>query len=320
MNHWKAIVVALLTCCSGVMAQEARELEGTISMSGAWALYPMAVKWAEEYQKLHPKVRFDISAGGAGKGMTDVLSDAVGIGLVSREINPAELEKGAFPIAVVKDAVIPMINIKNPAYNDLMKKGAKADTLAGIWMHGNVTKWSQLTGTDIDAPIHPFTRSDACGAAETWVKYLGGKKQEDLKAKGLIAVYGDPGLGEAVRRDPLAIGYNNVNFAYDANTGKPVAGLAVLPLDVNTNGVIDKGEAFYDTQKELIAAIGRGDFPSPPARDLYFVTRGKPTSGLVVDFTLWTLKDGQKFVDSAGYISLPAEKLAAQIKRLELNP
>ena len=43
-------------------------LEGTISMSGAFALYPLANKWAEEFQKLHPDVRFNISAGGAGKG------------------------------------------------------------------------------------------------------------------------------------------------------------------------------------------------------------------------------------------------------------
>lgn len=317
MKRWKTALVVLLTCCSGTSAQETRELEGTISMSGAWALYPMAIKWAEEFQKLHPKVRFDISAGGAGKGMTDVLSDAVGIGLVSREINPAELEKGAFPIAVVKDAVIPMINVRNPAYRDLLKKGVKVETLAGIWIQGNVTRWSQLTGTDLKAPIHAFTRSDACGAAETWAKYLGGKRQEDLKAKGVIGVYGDPGLGEAVRRDPVAIGYNNVNFAYDAKTGKPVAGLDVLPLDVNTNGVIDETESFYGTQKELIAAIGRGDFPSPPARDLYFVTRGKPTRSLVVDFVLWALKDGQKFVDEAGYICLPAEKINAQIGKLK---
>ena len=45
--------------------QRIEELKGTITLSGAWALYPMAVKWAEEFQKLHPKVRIDIGAGGA---------------------------------------------------------------------------------------------------------------------------------------------------------------------------------------------------------------------------------------------------------------
>lgn len=51
-----------------------RELQGEIQLSGAFALYPMAVKWAEEFRKIHPKVRIDISAGGAGKGITDALA------------------------------------------------------------------------------------------------------------------------------------------------------------------------------------------------------------------------------------------------------
>ena len=48
----------------------------------------------------HPKVKIDIQAGGAGKGITDVLSKVTDIGLVSRELNPAEFKKGAFAIAV----------------------------------------------------------------------------------------------------------------------------------------------------------------------------------------------------------------------------
>ena len=35
-----------------------RELQGEIQLSGAFALYPMAVKWVEEFRKIHPKVRW----------------------------------------------------------------------------------------------------------------------------------------------------------------------------------------------------------------------------------------------------------------------
>lgn len=70
-------------------------------------MYPMVVKWAEEFQKVYPKVRIDVSAGGAGKGMSDVLSGMVDIGNVSRDIYSAEIEKGAFWVPVTKDAVVP---------------------------------------------------------------------------------------------------------------------------------------------------------------------------------------------------------------------
>ncbi len=82
-------------------------LEGNIAISGAFALYPMMTVWAEEFQKLHPNVNFDVSGGGAGKGMTDTIAGAVDIGMVSRSIKPEEEAQGAYGIAVVKGCGLP---------------------------------------------------------------------------------------------------------------------------------------------------------------------------------------------------------------------
>ena len=46
------------------------------------------------------------------------------------------------------------------------------------------------------------------------------------------------------------------------------------------------------------------------------VTKGKP-SGLVQAFILWTLTDGQKFVDSAGFIALPKAVLDEGIQKIK---
>ena len=53
----------------------------TISVSGAFALFPLMTIWADEYSKLNPAVTFDVQAGGAGKGMTDVLAGAVDVAM-----------------------------------------------------------------------------------------------------------------------------------------------------------------------------------------------------------------------------------------------
>ena len=107
-------LVIMLSGCQGKKTSSNGKLEGTISISGAFALYPLAVKCADEFKKIHPDVKIDISAGGAGKGMTDVLSGMIDLCMVSRGINEAETAKGAWPIAVAKDAVLPTINDKNP--------------------------------------------------------------------------------------------------------------------------------------------------------------------------------------------------------------
>lgn len=287
--------------------------EGTITMSGAWALYPMAVKWAEEFQKIHPQVRIDIAAGGAGKGMADALAGAVDIGNVSREIYPAEIEKGVWWVSVVKDAVVPTINENNPLVEDLLTKGVKREVFFDIWNTGKIKNWGEVVGQNVTHPIHVYTRSDACGAAETWAKYLD-KKQEDLLGVG---VYGDPGLVEAVKKDTLGIGFNNINYAYDVKTKKQIKGISVLPIDLNGNGQIDKDENFYNNRDEIVKAIATGKYPSPPARDLHFVSQSKPQRKIVIEFIRWVLTDGQKYVPESGYINLPKEKLQEQLKRLE---
>ncbi len=154
----------------------------------------------------------------------------------------------------------------------------------------------QPTGT----PINVYTRSDACGAAQTWAAYMGDYFQEDLTG---TAVYGDPGLAEAVIKDSLGIGYNNLNYAYDMTTGKPVMGLAIIPLDLDENGEIDSTEYFYANKNNLTKAIAEGHFPSPPARELNLVTHDS-FKGLTREFIRWILTDGQQYVPEAGYINL----------------
>jgi len=309
-------VLFLLGPCSGqsLPAQKApaQKLAGTITISGAWALYPMVMKWSEEFRKLNPDVRFDISAGGAGKGIADALADMVDIGMVSREIYPAEVQKGAWFIPVTKDAVIPIINHENPLFKELMKKGVKKSALVRIWLDEEPPTWSVLLGGKGGVQVHTYTRSDSCGAAETWALFLG-KKQEDLMG---IGVFGDPGLNEAVRKDALGIGFNNINYAYDTTSLKPMAGTAVLPIDLNGNGRIDTDENFYGDRDAITRAIAEDKYPSPPARDLYFVCKGQPQKRLVAAFMKWVLKDGQKFVGEAGYIGLAGKKVSQALARL----
>jgi phosphate transport system substrate-binding protein len=294
-------------------AQTVKELEGTIRVSGAFALYPMMLKWGEEYQKLHPGVKFDIQAGGAGKGMTDALGGLVDIGMVSRKITTAEEEKGAYWISVTKDAVVPTVNKNNPAIAQLKANGLKREVFEKIFINESIKTWGQATGTGVTDKINVYTRADSAGASESWALYLGKYKQENLKGVG---VNGDSGLVEAVKQDKLGIGYNNIGFAYDANTKKPVEGIEIIPLDLNGNGKIDINESFYGTLDEIVEAIGTGKYPSPPARDLNLVTKGKPI-GIVNDFIKWTLTDGQKFIPEQGYVTLPKSIINDGLKKVE---
>jgi phosphate transport system substrate-binding protein len=295
------------------IAVSTKEPQGRITVSGAFALYPMMLKWADEYTKLHPKVNFDISAGGAGKGMNDAIGGQVDIGMVSRKITTSEEEKGAYWVAVTKDAVVATVNKNNPVLTTLKTNGLTREVFEKIYINGSITTWGQATGTGATNNINVYTRADACGAGEAWALYLGNYKQEKLKGIGVNA---DPGIAEAVKKDNLGIGYNNINFAYDVTTRKPVEGIEIIPIDINENGKIDTEESVYGTLDKLTKAIASGKYPEPPAKDLHFVTKGKPT-GIVQDFIKWTLTDGQKYIPESGYVVLPQDKINAGIKKVE---
>jgi len=304
------ILITMLYIPSGCKQKESKD---NISISGAFALYPLAVKWAEEYQKLHPGITIDISAGGAGKGMTDVLSGMVDLAMFSRSVSSEEVQKGAWYIAVSRDAVLPMVNSNNPHLAALQLRGITQVEFTDIFITKKVTEWNQLTAKPGHDKINVFTRSDACGAAEMWGKYLG-KNQESLLGVG---VFGDPGISDAVKNDQLGIGYNNVIYAFDIKSRKPYPGVNVVPIDINSNGRIDAGENFYSSLDSVMMAIREGKYPSPPARDLYLISKGAPVKESVRSFLEWILTDGQKFVNDAGYVQLKPSQIETEKAKLK---
>jgi len=319
---WVLVLLAMLLAACGPKAtptdvvpaaSPTPALEGTIAISGAFALYPMMTLWGEEFQKIHPGVQFDISAGGAGKGMTDALSGAVDIGMVSRAVKPEEVDKGAYAIAVVKDAVFAVVNANNPVIADLLAIGVTKDTFRKIFITGEIKTWGEVVGKpEITDEIHVYTRSDSCGAADIWAQYMGGKGQADI-AQG-IGVNGDPGLLDAVQKDPLGVGFNNLSFAFDLTTGQIAPSAAIVPLDANANGVADPEEVI-DGLAKATNAVASGSYPMPPARVENLVTNGKPT-GLTQAFIEWILTDGQQFVGQAGYVQLSDDQLAESLAKV----
>jgi phosphate transport system substrate-binding protein len=307
------ISYALLTVLLFSGCASNKKKENTISISGAFALYPLVVQWGEAYKKENPDVRFNISGGGAGKGMADALAGAVDLGMFSREIAQEEKDKGVWWVGLTIDAVVPTISDQNPYLDILKKRGLTRDEFRAVSIEGTVTDWGELLKADNKNEFVVYTRSDACGAAGTWAKYIGGK-QEDLKG---IGIYGDPGLAEAVAKDPAGIAFNNTIFAYDIKTDKKRPGVEVIPIDINGNGTIDPEEDFYESFDSILKAIANGVYPSPPARELYFVSNGKPEKKATLDFIKWTLTEGQKFVKEAGYVPIDQSKIDSYLEKLK---
>jgi phosphate transport system substrate-binding protein len=296
---------------AGAPAQQ--NLSGTISVSGAFALYPMMTVWADEFQKLHPDVQFDVQGGGAGKGMTDTIAGAVDIGMISRSIKPEEESQGIFWVPVTKDAVFPIISDQNPVKDQILARGISQEIFSKIFITGEIKTWGEAIGDpSVTDQINVYTRSDSAGAAEQWAKFSGGKAQDELKG---IGINGEPTMVDTVHKDPLGVGYSNLNSIFDLSSGNMITGIVVPPIDINTNGQAD-AEEIYKVKKDAFTAVANETYPSPPARFENLATKGKP-SGLTLAFIEWILTDGQQYLEQAGYVPLTSEQQADALAKLK---
>jgi len=292
-------LVSVLAGCSGKAGKEVRP---AIRISGAWALYPMMVVWADEYMKIYD-VDIEVTAGGAGKGISDVFSNQSDIGMVSRPLKQEELEQGAFYVAVAKDTVVSIINENNPVYEDIMEKGLSQEELRKIFL-GEVSRWGELFNKNIeDDEIVVYGRADSSGAASVWASFLGGYTEADLQNNSDSNVSGDQPMANSVQGDANAIGFSNVNYVYNAETGGYIESIRPVPIDLNGNDVLDDDENFYGNKSLFLKNVADGKYPSPPTREEYLVGNGS-FEGHVKDFVKWILEDGQSFLEPNGYIGL----------------
>ncbi|MDD4680495.1 MAG: substrate-binding domain-containing protein [Clostridia bacterium] len=308
----KKILIILLVLCflaasfAGCSEKNSEPTPTTIRISGAWALYPMMLVWADEYMKIAP-VEIEVSGGGAGKGMTDVLSNQVDIGMVSRPIKQEELDQGAFYIAATKDTVLGVIHENNPVYEDICEKGLSKENLRKIFMR-ELTHWGDLFGKELpDDAIVVYGRSDSSGAASVWADYLGQYTEADLQNHSDSNVSGDQAIAAGVQSDKNAISFTNLNYIFNASTGGYVENLRPVPIDLNDNNLIDDTENFYSDKSSFLKNVAAGIYPAPPTRKEYLVGNGV-FKGPVLDFIHWILSDGQNILEENGYIKLTDEE------------
>jgi len=272
-------------------------LTGNIRISGAFALTPLARSLADGYSKMNPGVAFEIEATGTGAGLDATSDGAIHIAMVSRSLTDEERAEGYYSVPVAKDAVVLIANRDNPYLGKLLESGLDPKTLATLFTGEKDMTWGELVMTTSSEKVNLFTRGDESGAADLWAGFLF-KTRADLKGS---PVTGDAAMIEMVQKDKFALGYCNLTYAYNNVTRERVAGIQVIPIDLDYDRKISSTDQPYETIDKIHRAIYLGLYPHELCRKLCFVTRGKTEDKLVLDFLRWSLTGGQQFVSPTGY-------------------
>ena len=144
-----------------------------IRVDGSDTMVNLAAAWAERYQREHPDVSVQVTGGGSGVGIVNLINGTCDLANTSRKMKPSEIQKakaarGGDPkeIIVGHDALAIYVHKDNPLDSISMEE------LAEIYGHdGRITKWSQLGVKGDKLGEQPITRVSRQSSSGTYAYF-----------------------------------------------------------------------------------------------------------------------------------------------------
>lgn len=309
-------ILAIGSCSNNNSSQQPEKIsdeKGTIIINGANVLYPIMLKWKQEFQKKYPKVTIEIMSTSSDNAIKKVSSGIVNLAMSSRPLGEKEIQEGMYQVAVAKDVVLPVINFDNPIIQKIVTKGINAGMLSDIFS-GKIKTWGELFNTDSKDPIEVYALADTTGTTQIWrnLTKLGNKQ---IKA---TIMYNSKAIVNTIVTKPNSIGYCSSSNIYDPVSNIRRKNIYVVPVDFNINGQTDDNEQVYDTYDQLKRAVTEGKYPYPPARDIFLVFKKDRFTKADYLFINWILGIGQNFIPSMGLINIDRKMSEKSIQDLSL--
>lgn len=282
-----ALSMCLVLAACGGKWQLSRTVPHTvIAISGSDTMVNVSQMWAEEYGHRKPSVKVEVSGGGSGVGIRDLMQGVVRIANSSRELEPAERDqitgKAGMPPT---ETIVGYDGIAIYVHKDNPLDSITFEQLARIFGEGgDITRWSQL-GVDMSALKAPdkiirVSRQNSSGTYLYFRDHV--LKKRDFKM-GSCDMSGSKEAVELVASTRTAIGYSGMGYA--------TRDVKMLRVGTAANPAGFAPSAENVTRKAY-----------PLSRALYMFTAGAPDNE-TRSYLDWILSsDGQTIMAAAGYV------------------
>lgn len=289
--------VALLAGCPGAKGPDATTTtaapplpaeepgaNGAIRQIGSTTVLPLAEKWREAFNKLHPDVSIAVSGGGSGTGIKGLIAKSCEIADASRQIKDQEVQDakavGVNPVEhlVAYDGIAVIANKANPV------SALSVEKLSDIYT-GKITKWDDA-GAKGFGDVQVINRESSSGTYDSFkemVVQLHGKAKDRDYMAGTLNQTSTEAVLSLVSQTKGAIGYVGLGYVTDQ-----VKVLKVIPVGAK------------DAVAPSAETVLSGEYPI--SRKLYCYTNGEPTGNLKTYLDWIKGTEGQAVVKETGYI------------------
>ena len=278
MKKTIAILLSLVMAVSLLtVAAAAEKLSGTVATNGSTSMEKVIGILSEQFMEDNDKVTITYDATGSGTGIEAVATGTCDIGLASRNLKDAEVEKGLVATTVALDGIAIIVN-ENCPVDDLT-----VEQIAAIFT-GLVTDWADFGGKGDIACIGREAGSGTRDGFESITKTTDKcVLAQELTSTGAVIA--------AVKSSENAIGY----ASYAAVEGQE--GIKVLTVE----GVECTAENIVD-----------GSYVIQRPFNLVTLAEGKLSEAAQAFFDYMLSEDAAELITMAGAVPAPQSEEAAQ--------
>ncbi|HEX03804.1 MAG TPA: PstS family phosphate ABC transporter substrate-binding protein [Bacteroidetes bacterium] len=294
-------VLLLFTNCQKASDGNEDGLSGTVQIDGSSTVFPITEAVAEEFQKIHHRVRVTVGISGTGGGFKKFYIGETDINDASRVIKSKELDKSAehnidfIELPVAYDGLSVLVNPGNDFVDYLT-----VEELKKIWQPGStVEKWSDVRPEWPDQPITLYGPGMDLGTFYYFTNVINGEEQ--ACRPDFTASEDDNVLVQGIAGDKNALGF--FGFAYYAENRSR---LKLVPIDGGDGPVAPS-----------MTTINDGTY-KPLSRPIFIYVSTESAKRTEVEaFVKFYIHNAPTLVEEVGYVALPQQVYQLDLQRFE---
>ena len=276
----------------------------SITVMSSPELTSLTTAWASEYGRLNPAMKIIICS------TTDNHAKGI-INFISNGLSESGNEVKGWRMVVGRDAIVAVINAKNPMLNEIYRQGISSEEFSQLFLTPAKRNWTSMIKGGQNAAIHCYVVDN-----EKVNATIGRFTNIDNMAFTGNKVASGAELILDIQKDIYAIGFCKLTDVRDVNTHEIVNNLKLLPIDKNRNGRIDNFENIYTNMDAFTRGVWIGKYPNALCGNIYAVSSIQPTDKNTVAFLKWVTTNGQKFLNQNGYSVLASREVQSNLDAL----
>lgn len=280
----------------------------TLHILSSPELNKLATNWVDEFGKVNPSLKIAV------KDLPEnQVPESSFLSFISDQNRELINDDTKWKMVIGRDAVVPIINAKNPLLNEIYDQGISTEKLVQLIANPEKQEWKSLISTDQNSSIHYHIVDNP--AIKTAIQNFA---KNNLVANNTTLVATAEELLSVVQKDIYAIGFCKLTDVRDANTNDFRSNIKILPIDKNKNGRLDSFENIYANMDAFTRGVWIGKHPRALCGNIYAVATSKPTDKNALNFLSWINTDGQKYLNTNGYSYLTSVEKQANLDVLAI--